>query len=106
VVFIDTYFLFPETLDFLKEVEAHYGFKAKLFHCVDCASQEEFFDKYGADYWMVRPSVRPPIRPPVRPSVVSERSFAPASGSMILRPSVRPSYRNDLPPAALLTLRR
>ena len=29
VVFIDTFFLFPETIDFMKEVEEHYGFKAK-----------------------------------------------------------------------------
>jgi 3'-phosphoadenosine 5'-phosphosulfate sulfotransferase (PAPS reductase)/FAD synthetase len=54
VVFIDTYFLFPETLDFLAEVEAHYGFKAKVYHAADCATQEEFYDKYGPDYWMVR----------------------------------------------------
>lgn len=54
VIFIDTFFLFPETLDFLKEVEEHYGFKAKVYHCADCATQEEFYDKYGADYWMVR----------------------------------------------------
>jgi len=52
VVFIDTFFLFPESLDFLHEVEAHYGFKAKVYHCADCATQEEFYDKYGADYWM------------------------------------------------------
>lgn len=53
VVFIDTYFLFPETLDFLHEVEKHYGFKAKIYHAADVATQEEFYDKYGADYWMV-----------------------------------------------------
>ena len=53
IVFIDTFFLFPETLDFLAEVEKHYGFKAKIYHCKDCATQEEFYDKYGADYWMV-----------------------------------------------------
>ena len=54
VVFIDTYFLFPETPDFLREVEQHYGFKAKVYHAADVATQEEFYDKYGADYWMVR----------------------------------------------------
>jgi phosphoadenosine phosphosulfate reductase len=52
VLFIDTFFLFPETLDFLREVENHYGFKAKMYHCSDCATQEDFYDKYGADYWM------------------------------------------------------
>jgi hypothetical protein len=29
VLFIDTFFLFPETLDFLREVENHYGFKVR-----------------------------------------------------------------------------
>ena len=53
IIFIDTFFLFPESLDFLREVEAHYGFKAKIYHADDCETQEEFYDKYGADYWMV-----------------------------------------------------
>ncbi|KAG5185107.1 Phosphoadenylyl-sulfate reductase [Tribonema minus] len=52
VVFIDTYFLFPESLEFLRELEAHYGFKAKVYHAADCATQEEFYEKYGEDYWM------------------------------------------------------
>jgi 3'-phosphoadenosine 5'-phosphosulfate sulfotransferase (PAPS reductase)/FAD synthetase len=72
VIFIDTFFLFPETLDFLREVEAHYGFKAKVFHCADCATQEEFYDKYGADYWMVSRGVEP-------------RSSARASGVGVIR---------------------
>lgn len=25
----------------------------QIYHCADCATQEEFYDKYGADYWMV-----------------------------------------------------
>ncbi|CAN0007057.1 unnamed protein product [Ectocarpus fasciculatus] len=52
VVFVDTYFLFPESLDFLHEVEEHYGFKASIYHCVDCETQQDFYDKYGEDYWM------------------------------------------------------
>jgi len=31
VMFIDTYHLFPETLDFLAKVEAHYNFKAIVY---------------------------------------------------------------------------
>jgi phosphoadenosine phosphosulfate reductase len=31
VVFIDTFHLFDETLDFLKEMERHYGFKAHVY---------------------------------------------------------------------------
>ncbi|CAM9425364.1 unnamed protein product [Chrysoparadoxa australica] len=52
VVFIDTFFLFPESVQFLREVEEHYGFKAKVYHAADCETQEEFYDKYGEDYWM------------------------------------------------------
>eukprot|EP00953_Heterococcus_sp_UTEX-ZZ885_P007374 4470-Heterococcus_DN1.PRE.4 len=29
VIFIDTFFLFPESVAFIKELEDHYGFKAK-----------------------------------------------------------------------------
>jgi len=52
VIFIDTFHLFPETLDFLKEVEAHYGFKASVYHCADCNTPEEYWEKYGEDSWM------------------------------------------------------
>lgn len=45
VVFIDTFFLFPESVEFLKEIEAHYGFTAKVYHAEDCETQEEFYEK-------------------------------------------------------------
>ena len=32
VIFIDTFFLFPESNAFIKELEEHYGFKAKVRH--------------------------------------------------------------------------
>ena len=35
------------------QVESYYGIKAKWYHCADCADAEEFYDKYGEDYWMV-----------------------------------------------------
>mmetsp|Transcript_7667 Transcript_7667/g.11522 ORF Transcript_7667/g.11522 Transcript_7667/m.11522 type:complete len:311 (+) Transcript_7667:89-1021(+) len=52
IIFVDTYFLFPESLSFLREIEAHYNFKAKIYHAEDCATQDEFYEKYGEDYWM------------------------------------------------------
>jgi len=52
VFFIDTYHLFPESVDFLKEIENHYGFKAKVYVAADCPTQESYFAKYGEDYWM------------------------------------------------------
>jgi len=52
IIFIDTFHLFPESIDFLKEIEEHYGFKAKVYHCADCETAEKFWEKYGEDYWM------------------------------------------------------
>ena len=52
IVFVDTYTLFPETLAFLKEVENHYGFKAKIYAAEGCKDQEDYYNKYGRDYWM------------------------------------------------------
>ena len=52
VIFIDTFFLFEESIAFMKETEEFYGFKANWYHCADCADAEEFYDKYGEDYWM------------------------------------------------------
>ena len=51
VIFIDTYTLFPETLAFLREVEAHYGFKAHVYHAAGIESQAEFEARYGTEYW-------------------------------------------------------
>eukprot|EP00035_Acanthoeca_spectabilis_P019624 m.429022 g.429022 ORF g.429022 m.429022 type:complete len:293 (+) comp16935_c0_seq1:591-1469(+) len=51
VIFIDTYTLFPETLAFLREVEAHYGFKVHVYHAKDIESQAEFEARYGTEYW-------------------------------------------------------
>jgi len=51
VVFVDTYHLFPETPLFMKEVEAHYGFKAKWYHAKSADTQAAFWEKHGADFW-------------------------------------------------------
>lgn len=29
----------------LYQVEEHYGFKAKIYHCADCETQQDFYDK-------------------------------------------------------------
>ena len=51
IIFVDTYNLFPETLSFLREVENHYGFKAKTYAAAGCTDQNDYYDKYGRDYW-------------------------------------------------------
>lgn len=52
IVFVDTYTLFPESLAFLKEVEAHYGFKSEIYAAAGLKDQDEYHEKYGRDYWM------------------------------------------------------
>ena len=52
IIFVDTYTLFPETLAFLREVEAHYGFKSEVYAAAGVADQQEYYNKYGRDYWM------------------------------------------------------
>jgi len=42
VIFVDTYTLFPETVAFLHELEAHYGFKALVYHAKDIPTQKVF----------------------------------------------------------------
>jgi 3'-phosphoadenosine 5'-phosphosulfate sulfotransferase (PAPS reductase)/FAD synthetase len=52
IVFVDTFTLFPETLSYLKEVENHYGFKSTIYNAADCSDVNEYYTKYGRDYWM------------------------------------------------------
>lgn len=52
IVFVDTFTLFPETLQYLHEVENHYGFKSIIYNAVDCTDQDNYHSKYGRDYWM------------------------------------------------------
>lgn len=49
VVFVDTLHLFPETLDFLKEVEARYGFTAEVFTPTDFKTVEQYRSVHGVD---------------------------------------------------------
>mmetsp|Transcript_15841 Transcript_15841/g.22341 ORF Transcript_15841/g.22341 Transcript_15841/m.22341 type:complete len:434 (+) Transcript_15841:72-1373(+) len=53
IMVVDTFHLFPETMEFLKEIEAHYGFKAEVF-CADgvpVGDKEAYDKRYGADLW-------------------------------------------------------
>lgn len=52
VIFVDTFKLFPETLQHLSEVERHYGFRAQVYHATDMRDVQEYHEKYGRDYWM------------------------------------------------------
>mmetsp|Transcript_26697 Transcript_26697/g.65793 ORF Transcript_26697/g.65793 Transcript_26697/m.65793 type:complete len:317 (-) Transcript_26697:49-999(-) len=52
VIFIDTYHLFPETLDFLAAVEKHYNFKAVMYKPKDCETYDEFVNKYSDDLFV------------------------------------------------------
>jgi phosphoadenosine phosphosulfate reductase len=52
IVFVDTFTLFPESIAHIRELENHYGFKAKTYHAADCADVNDYHAKYGRDYWM------------------------------------------------------
>lgn len=53
VMVVDTFHLFPETMDFLREIESHYGFEAEVFCAegVDVGDKDGYDAKYGADLW-------------------------------------------------------
>lgn len=53
IMCVDTFHLFPETMEFLKEIEGHYGFEAKVFCAegVPVGDKAAFDTKYGADLW-------------------------------------------------------
>jgi len=53
VAVVDTFHLFPETMEFLSEIEEHYGFKAEVF-CAEgtpVGDKAAYDKKYGADLW-------------------------------------------------------
>lgn len=51
VLVVDTFHLFPETMEFLAQKEAHYGFKAEVFRAEGCQTKADYDAKYGADLW-------------------------------------------------------
>ncbi len=48
---VDTLHLFPETMDFLAQIEKHYGFQAETFLAAGCKNKAEYDVKYGANLW-------------------------------------------------------
>ncbi|KAL3913786.1 MAG: hypothetical protein SGARI_000480 [Bacillariaceae sp.] len=53
IMVVDTFHLFPETMDFLKEIEDFYDFKAEVF-CADgipVGDKAAYDKRYGADLW-------------------------------------------------------
>jgi len=53
IMVVDTFHLFPETMDFLKSIEEHYGFEAEVFCAegVPVGDKAAYDAKYGADLW-------------------------------------------------------
>ena len=53
VMVVDTFHLFPETMEFLREIEEFYGFKAEVFCAegVPVGDKAAYDKKYGADLW-------------------------------------------------------
>lgn len=53
IMVVDTFHLFPETMEFLKEIEDAYDFKADVFQAEGCVDKAEYDKKFGADLWQV-----------------------------------------------------
>lgn len=53
VMVVDTFHLFPETMEFLKEIEEFYDFKAEVFCAegIPVGDKEAYDKRYGADLW-------------------------------------------------------
>eukprot|EP00573_Skeletonema_grethae_P008834 CAMPEP_0201709710 /NCGR_PEP_ID=MMETSP0578-20130828/58245_1 /ASSEMBLY_ACC=CAM_ASM_000663 /TAXON_ID=267565 /ORGANISM="Skeletonema grethea, Strain CCMP 1804" /LENGTH=448 /DNA_ID=CAMNT_0048198697 /DNA_START=62 /DNA_END=1408 /DNA_ORIENTATION=+ len=53
VMVVDTFHLFPETMEFLREIEDFYGFKAEVFCAegVPVGDKAAYDAKYGANLW-------------------------------------------------------
>jgi phosphoadenylyl-sulfate reductase (thioredoxin) len=53
IMVVDTFHLFPETMEFLEKLEEHYNFKADVF-CADkipVGDKDAFDKRYGANLW-------------------------------------------------------
>merc|ERR1719183_2611549 len=53
IMVVDTFHLFPETIEFLHEIEAYYGFNAEVFYADGVQNENKtlFDQKYGKDLW-------------------------------------------------------
>ena len=55
VVFVDTLHLFPETREFLTQMESKYGFTAVIATPEGCATKKEWNAKHSSDLYMTHP---------------------------------------------------
>ena len=62
VVFIDTLHLFPETAALLEESEKRYGFAAKRYSAVGCATKAEWNKRHASDLYMTDPEQYDQVR--------------------------------------------
>jgi 3'-phosphoadenosine 5'-phosphosulfate sulfotransferase (PAPS reductase)/FAD synthetase len=53
IMVVDTFHLFPETMEFLKTLESTYGFQAEVFCAegIPLGDKAAYDKKYGADLW-------------------------------------------------------
>eukprot|EP00535_Pseudo-nitzschia_heimii_P007729 CAMPEP_0197189532 /NCGR_PEP_ID=MMETSP1423-20130617/19902_1 /TAXON_ID=476441 /ORGANISM="Pseudo-nitzschia heimii, Strain UNC1101" /LENGTH=429 /DNA_ID=CAMNT_0042641667 /DNA_START=94 /DNA_END=1383 /DNA_ORIENTATION=- len=53
IMCVDTFHLFPETMEFLKEIEEFYGFKAEVFCAegIPVGDKAAYDKRYGVDLW-------------------------------------------------------
>jgi len=51
VMFVDTFYLFEETIEFMRQTEERYGFKANWFHAEGFNTKAELEETHGVDFW-------------------------------------------------------
>uniref|UniRef100_A0A7S4DY49 Phosphoadenosine phosphosulphate reductase domain-containing protein n=1 Tax=Lotharella globosa TaxID=91324 RepID=A0A7S4DY49_9EUKA len=51
VMFVDTFYLFGETIEFMRETEERYDFKANWFHAKEFNNKAELEAAHGVDFW-------------------------------------------------------
>lgn len=51
IMVVDTFHLFPETMEFIQALEKRYNFKAEVFQAEGCVDKAAFDSKYGVDLW-------------------------------------------------------
>lgn len=51
IIFLDTLFHFPETIEFVQNATAHYGLNLNVYKTRDANSREEFAARFGDELW-------------------------------------------------------
>lgn len=86
IMVVDTFHLFPETMEFLSTIEKHYGFKAEVFQAEGCKDKAEYDKKFGADLWQVDIEQYDKVIPAPSPSpCLNKRIFLSARRAPALR---------------------